>query len=81
MVFDDGMNNVTTMKNKKPKMATKIPREITTPNAVKTRIGTLKFFDGFPTDDTVAKVYDNLVFMRGVEVFLNLNLRNSDRYA
>ena len=29
------------------------------------------FSDGFPADDTVAKVYDNLLFMRGVEVFLN----------
>jgi hypothetical protein len=37
------------------KMATKIPREITTPNSLKTRIGTLKFFDGFPTDDTGPK--------------------------
>lgn len=45
-----------TMKNKKPKMTTKIPREITTPDSVKTRIGTLRFFDGFPTDDTLIEV-------------------------
>jgi hypothetical protein len=62
------------------KMATKIPREITTPNSLKTRIGTLKFFDGFPTDDTVAKVYDNLAFMRGVEVFLHC-MRGASTFA
>lgn len=44
---------------------------ITTPPKVETRLGTLEFFDGFPDEDTVEKVYDNLDFMRGVEVFLN----------
>ena len=32
---------------------------------------TLKFFDGLPDKATVEKVYDNLDFMRGVDVFLN----------
>jgi len=49
----------------------KIPDNILTPDAVETRIGTLKFFDGSPTRDTVELVYDNLDFMRGVETFLN----------
>jgi hypothetical protein len=49
----------------------KIPEEIMTPDKVETRIGTLEFFDGMPTDDTVKKVYDNLVLMRGTEAFLN----------
>ncbi len=48
-----------------------IPAEIMTPDTVETRIGPLRFFDGFPTKETVQKVYDNLDFMRGVEVFLN----------
>ena len=52
-------------------MTTEIPAAITTPDRVDTRIGTLEFFDGFPTDATVQKVYDNLDFMRGVQVFLN----------
>ena len=30
-----------------------IPPEITTPDTVETRIGTLKFLDGFPDDATV----------------------------
>ena len=55
----------------KPKMATDIPPEITTPDKVETRLGTLNFFDGLPDKATVEKVYDNLDFMRGVEVFLN----------
>mgnify|MGYP006145271385 FL=1 len=49
----------------------KIPESIMTPNEVKTRIGTLKFFDGIPTKDTAALLYDNLDFLRGVETFLN----------
>ena len=55
----------------KPKMATAIPAQITTPDRVETPIGVLEFVDGFPTEDTVQLVYDNLDFMRGVEAFLN----------
>ncbi len=44
---------------------------ISIPNKVETSIGTLEFFDGVPTDATVATVYDNLDRMRGVEVFLD----------
>ncbi len=51
-------------------MTTDIPESSTTPDRVETRIGTLEFFDGFPTEETVELVYDNLAFMRGVETFL-----------
>ena len=44
---------------------------ISIPDKVETPIGTLEFFDGVPTGDTVATVYDNLDRMRGVEVFLD----------
>ena len=54
----------------KMKMTTDIPAAITTPNSVDTRLGTLKFFDGFPDDATTQKVYDNLDFERGVQAFL-----------
>jgi hypothetical protein len=54
----------------KMKMTTDIPAEITTPDSVETRLGTLKFFDGYPDKETIQKVYDNLDFQRGVEVFL-----------
>jgi hypothetical protein len=55
----------------KMKMTTEIPANITTPDSVETRLGTLKFTDGFPDDATVEKVYENLDFMNGVEAFLN----------
>jgi hypothetical protein len=54
----------------KMKMTTPIPPSITTPDSVETRLGTLKFFDGFPDDATVQKVYENLDFERGVQAFL-----------
>ena len=55
---------------KKYKMTTDIPPQILTPDIVQTRLGTLQFFDGFPDDATVEKVYDNLDFQRGVQAYL-----------
>ena len=49
----------------------KIPEKIMTPDKVETSIGTLDFFDGLPSKDTVDKVYDNLDRLRGIETFLN----------
>ncbi len=57
-------------KSTRLKMTTDIPPSITTPDKVETRIGTLKFFDGFPDKATVEKVYDNLDFQRGVQAYL-----------
>jgi hypothetical protein len=51
-------------------MATGIPAAITIPDSVETRLGTLRFTDGFPDDATVQKVYDNLDFQRGVQAML-----------
>lgn len=48
-----------------------IPEKILTPDRIETRIGTLNFTDGLPDAATVQKVYDNLDFSRGMEVFLN----------
>ena len=53
------------------KMTTPIPPEITTPDKVETRIGTLNFVDGVPTEETATKAYDQLDLSRGIEVFLN----------
>jgi hypothetical protein len=55
----------------KMKMTTEIPPEITTPDSVGTLLGTLRFSNGRPDAATVKKVYDNLDFIRGVDVFLN----------
>ena len=54
----------------KYKMTTDIPSSITTPDKVETSIGTLKFFDGFPDQETVTKVYNNLDFQRGTQAYL-----------
>ncbi|MEJ1972506.1 MAG: DUF1254 domain-containing protein [Lacunisphaera sp.] len=52
------------------KYKTDIPAAITIPDTVETRLGTLRFKDGFPDDATVQKVYDNLDFQRGVQAVL-----------
>ncbi len=50
---------------------TPIPPSIMTPDEVDTRLGKLEFFDGVPTQKTADKVMENLLFLRGVETFLN----------
>ena len=54
----------------KARMATEIPTPITMPDRVETRLGTLRFTDGFPDDATVEKVFDNLDFQHAVQAFL-----------
>ena len=46
-------------------------KSISTPDRVETRLGTLEFDDGAPSDATAALLYDNLDFMHGVEAFIN----------
>lgn len=58
-------------QDKTPGFNQRIPESIMTPDKVETRLGTLNFVDGVPTNETTQKVYDNLDFLRGVEVFLN----------
>lgn len=62
---------ISSLESIKEKFNTDVPEKILTPDVVETRIGTLNFFDGLPSDETTKKVYDNLDFMRGVETFLN----------
>ena len=50
---------------------TPIPQSITTPDLVETRLGSLEFVDGVPTDETASKMFENLRFVRGVETFLS----------
>ncbi len=57
-------------KANKFKMTTAVPKGIAAPDQVKTRLGTLKFFDGFPNESTVDKIYDNLDFQRAVQAYL-----------
>lgn len=53
-----------------PKYAPDVPAKITTPDTVKTRIGTLHFKDGTPDPATVQLAYNQLDFGRGVDAFL-----------
>jgi hypothetical protein len=48
-----------------------IPASITTPDKVESSIGTLEYKDGAPSKETVAKTYDYLDLMHGVEAFVN----------
>ena len=57
-------------QNAPPKYSAKVPETIQTPDTVQTRIGTLKFSDGAPDENTVKLVYDQLDFVRGIETFL-----------
>lgn len=38
--------------------------------AVATRVGTLNFVNGFPTDETVSKLYDEMDFQRAVQAYI-----------
>jgi hypothetical protein len=53
-----------------PKMVTDTPPGIAIPDRVDTRLGELKFFDGFPDKPTVEKIYDNLDFQRAAQAYL-----------
>ena len=52
------------------KYSTPVPPGIASPDRVETRLGTLRFFDGFPDKATVDKLYDNLDFQRAVQAYL-----------
>jgi hypothetical protein len=55
----------------KMKMTTEIPPGITTPDEVKTRLGTLNFFDGVPDKESVQKVYNFLDFQHGFQAYMS----------
>jgi hypothetical protein len=63
--------SVASQGHAEPKFKADVPVSIQTPDIVETRIGTLKFSDGLPDQETVQKVYDNIDFSRGVEAFLS----------
>jgi hypothetical protein len=53
-----------------PGYNTPIPSKIMTPDSVDSRLGSFEFHDGLPTAETATRLFDNLDFLRGVEVFL-----------
>jgi len=54
-----------------PSSATELPAEITTPDRTETRIGTLEFKGGVPTEETASKVYDTILFTRALNAYNN----------
>ena len=53
------------------RMTTPIPESIIVPDKIETRLGTLEFFDGFPSKKTAEIMHDYLYFHRAVDVFLD----------
>jgi hypothetical protein len=49
---------------------TPVPPGIEVPAEVRSRLGTLRFFDGMPDEDTTQLLYDNLDFQRAVQAYL-----------
>ena len=49
-----------------------VPDNVLTPDQVETQtLGSLEFFDGMPSEDTVQKVFDNLDLLRATTAFLD----------
>jgi hypothetical protein len=46
-----------------------VPPSVVTPPTIETRIGTLKFQDGLPSEETLDKVYDHLDFTQALRAF------------
>ncbi len=57
-----------------------IPQAITTPDQVETRIGSLEFKDGVPSEETAEKVRDTLDFTRALNAYNN-SFRGASAYA
>ncbi len=65
-----GLSAPTLAASPNMKMTTTMAPGIATPDKVKTRLGELKFFAGFPDKASVDKLYDNLDFQRAVQAYL-----------
>jgi len=66
-----GSSVVVAGDTKTMKMTTVTPKHLITPDKVETSIGTLNFFDGVPTKETVSKAYDHLDLIRAEQAYLN----------
>ncbi len=59
---------------------TAVPPAITTPSALETALGELKFEDGYPTTETAERLRDHLDYLHGVEAFMN-SIQGVSTYA
>ena len=55
----------------KMKMTTEIPRGLTTPDNIQTRVGELNFFDGVPDIESAQKIYSLLDFTHAYQACLD----------
>jgi hypothetical protein len=58
------------MSNSQTGVSAAALESVSTPDAVASRLGTLHFDDGAPSDETAALLYDHLDFLHGVQGFL-----------
>ena len=58
-------------KSPSPGVPAQVLASLGSPSQLQTPFGTMEFFDGVPTPETVALSYDALDLLRGVDVFLN----------
>ncbi len=65
-----GMATAAWAQPPKMKYTTEIPPNVITPDKMETRIGTLNFVSGVPTEETAQKVWDQLDFSRAVEAMI-----------
>ncbi len=54
----------------KLKYSTEIPANVVTPDRTETRLGTMEFVDGFPTEATAQEVWDHMDFSSAVEAMI-----------
>ena len=66
-----GLLAISALAAPKMKMTTEIPEAFTAPDSVKTSIGTLRYFDGVPSEKSTQAIYDFLDTSRAVNVYLN----------
>ena len=58
------------MSGRGPGVSAETVRSISTPDKVESRLGTLEFNDGAPSEATAALLYDHLDFIHGVQAFI-----------
>ena len=58
------------MSSSKSEVSAETLKSISTPDEVESRLGTLEFDDGAPSEATAALLYDHLDFQHGVQAFL-----------
>ena len=58
------------MSGSQPGVSAETLQSISTPDKVESRLGTLEFDDGAPSEATAALLYDHLDFVHGVQAFL-----------